>query len=90
MAAKGYPKKYKGGAKITGIAKLNNKKDIMVFHSGTKKEKQGTVTDGGRVLSVAALGKDLMTAKKKTYQAIKHIKWKDMYYRRDIGLIENE
>ena len=85
MAAKGYPKKYKGGAKITGIAKLNNKKDIMVFHSGTKKEKQGTVTDGGRVLSVAALGKDLMTAKKKTYQAIKNIKWKDMYYRRDIG-----
>jgi len=85
MAAKGYPKKYKGGAKITGIAKLNNKKDIMVFHSGTKKEKQGTVTNGGRVLSVAALGKDLMTAKKKTYQAIKNIKWKDMYYRRDIG-----
>ncbi len=85
MAAKGYPKKYKGGAKITGIAKLNNKKDIMVFHSGTKKEKLGTVTNGGRVLSVAALGKDLMTAKKKTYQAIKNIKWKDMYYRRDIG-----
>ena len=85
MAAKGYPKKYKGGAKITGIAKLNNKKDIMVFHSGTKKEKQGSVTNGGRVLSVAALGKDLMTAKKKTYQAIKNIKWKDMYYRRDIG-----
>ena len=85
MAAKGYPKKYKGGAKITGIAKLNNKKDIMVFHSGTKKEKQDTVTNGGRVLSVAALGKDLMTAKKKTYQAIKNIKWKDMYYRRDIG-----
>ena len=85
MAAKGYPKKYREGAKITGIAKLNNKKDIMVFHSGTKKEKQGTVTDGGRVLSVAALGKDLMTAKKKTYQAIKNIKWKDMYYRRDIG-----
>ena len=85
MAAKGYPKKYREGAKITGIAKLNNKKDIMVFHSGTKKEKQGTVTNGGRVLSVAALGKDLMTAKKKTYQAIKNIKWKDMYYRRDIG-----
>ena len=62
MAAKGYPKKYKGGAKITGIAKLNNKKDIMVFHSGTKKEKQDTVTKGGRVHSVAALGKDLMTA----------------------------
>ncbi len=85
MAAKGYPKKYREGAKITGIAKLNNKKDIMVFHSGTKKEKQDTVTNGGRVLSVAALGKDLMTAKKKTYQAIKNIKWKDMYYRRDIG-----
>ena len=67
MAAKGYPKKYREGAKITGIAKLNNKKDIMVFHSGTKKEKQDTVTNGGRVLSVAALGKDLMTAKKKTY-----------------------
>ncbi|PPR39888.1 MAG: Phosphoribosylamine--glycine ligase, partial [Alphaproteobacteria bacterium MarineAlpha7_Bin1] len=61
MAAKGYPKKYREGAKITGIAKLNNKKDIMVFHSGTKKEKQDTVTNGGRVLSVAALGKDLMT-----------------------------
>ena len=85
MAAKGYPKKYREGAKITGIEKLNNKKDIMVFHSGTKKEKQDTVTNGGRVLSVAALGKDLMTAKKKTYQAIKNIKWKDMYYRRDIG-----
>jgi len=85
MAAKGYPKKHRKGSKITGITKLNDKKDTMVFHAGTKKEKKDIVTNGGRVLSVAALGKNLIEAKSKTYQAMQHIKWEDMYYRRDIG-----
>ena len=85
MAAKGYPKKYKEGEKIIGIAKLDNKEGVMVFHSGTKKKNKCFVTNGGRVLSVTALGKNIMQARTKTYKAMRYIKWKDMYYRRDIG-----
>ena len=52
-------RKYKTGFPITGLDKLD--KDILVFHAGTKiGDKPGQVlTNGGRVLTVVALGKTI-------------------------------
>jgi phosphoribosylamine--glycine ligase len=43
------------------------------------------VTAGGRVLTITALEKDILSAQKKVYQAIDSISWPDLFYRTDIG-----
>ena len=44
------------------------------------------MTSGGRVLGVTANGSDLDSAIKRAYEAIEHVHFKDMHYRRDIGI----
>jgi phosphoribosylamine--glycine ligase len=84
MASGGYPGSYKTGYPISGLEDVD--KDIMVFHAGTKTGNNGEVlTSGGRVLTVVAKGKDLEEARKKVYQNITRISFKDCYYRKDIA-----
>ena len=42
-------------------------------------------TNGGRVLCVTALGEDTTEAQLNAYNHVKQIKWKDCFYRNDIG-----
>lgn len=82
-ASGGYPEKYEKGKKITS-GDLDP--DILVFHAGTAvcPECGEIVTNGGRVLGVTALGKDLSEAKRKAYDNIKKISFDGMFYRSDI------
>ena len=57
----------------------------IVFHSGTKLVGEEYVTNGGRVLGVVGLGKDLRTALDRAYGRIEHIDFEGMQYRTDIG-----
>lgn len=82
LTSKGYPAKYKKGFKISGIDKLD--KDIILFHNGTKVEKDQTFTNGGRVLSVTTLDNDINDTRKKIYENIGKIKFNGVYYRKDI------
>jgi phosphoribosylamine--glycine ligase len=87
MASKGYPGKYEKGKWITG---LNSPIDhgTMIFHSGTKRDEQNrVVTNGGRVLSVCALGSDTKEAAVKAYSAVEKISWgnNEQHFRTDIG-----
>jgi phosphoribosylamine--glycine ligase len=43
------------------------------------------VTDGGRVLTVSALGKDMAQARQRVYANVRRIKFKDAQYRSDIA-----
>ncbi len=87
LASQGYPGKYKKGFNIEGLEFLKNLKDVTIFHAGTKFDDKGKiVTNGGRVLGVTALGKDLKEARQKAYGAIEFIKFEGMHYRKDIGL----
>ena len=83
----GYPGKYPTGLPITGIEKADALPDVKVFHSGTKFAEDGkqVLTDGGRVLSVTALGKTIAEAQHRAYEAMKLIHFEGMHYRRDIG-----
>ena len=83
--SKGYPGQYQSGMEITGVSEADSMRDVKVFHSGTAQRGDTLVTDGGRVLSVTALGDTTAEAQKRAYQAIAKIRFEGMHYRRDIG-----
>ena len=60
--------------------------DVVVFHSGTRREGADWLTDGGRVLGVTALGADIAAARARAYEAVGKISFEGMHFRRDIGL----
>ncbi|HUU55976.1 MAG TPA: phosphoribosylamine--glycine ligase [bacterium] len=84
-ASKGYPGKYEKGCVIKGLDKVAAWDDVIVFHAGTAKEEDKTVTAGGRVLAVTALGISVANAVKRAYDAMGRIHFSGMQYRRDIG-----
>jgi phosphoribosylamine--glycine ligase len=87
MASGGYPGSFKKGLPISGLNDVD--KDIMVFHAGTRLDSSGNVvTDGGRVLTVAALGMTIAEAREKVYNNISRIHFEGCHYRRDIALFE--
>jgi phosphoribosylamine--glycine ligase len=88
MASAGYPGSYKTGFPISGLDSLD--KDIMVFHAGTKLDSASgkVLTNGGRVLTVVAMGKTLDEAREKVYANIPWIQFEGCHYRRDIALIK--
>jgi len=59
---------------------------ILVFHSGTIEDGQKIVTNGGRVLGIVGIGKNTQEAREKVYTNIDDIKFKESFYRRDIGI----
>lgn len=85
LTSKGYPVEYEKGKEITGTEELD--KDIILFHNGTKMEDGKLLTNGGRVLSVTALGDTLKEAREKVYKNIDKIKFDGLCYRKDIGII---
>jgi len=87
MASAGYPGNYKTGFSITGLDKLD--KETLVFHAGTKRSENSQVyTDGGRVLTVTASGKNMAEARAKVYQNLPRIHFDGCHYRKDIAARE--
>src|SRR5436853_6947924 len=85
LASGGYPGKYRSGLPITGIEDANRLEGVQVFHAGTEMKDGQLVTAGGRVLSVAAYARSLPDALARAYEAINHISFEGMHYRRDIA-----
>ncbi|MBQ7242301.1 MAG: phosphoribosylamine--glycine ligase [Firmicutes bacterium] len=85
LASGGYPEDYKKGYEITGLEKLAGRDDIVVFHAGTAEKDGKIVTNGGRVLGVTGIGKDMTEAIEKAYEGVKLIDFKDKHFRTDIG-----
>jgi phosphoribosylamine--glycine ligase len=85
LASEGYPGKYRSGLPITGIESANRLEGVQVFHAGTALKDEQLVTAGGRVLSVAAYAVSLQDALARAYEAINHISFEGMHYRRDIA-----
>jgi phosphoribosylamine--glycine ligase len=85
LASDGYPVSYKKGFEISGLDSFKDKEGYYVFHSGTKFADGKVVTNGGRVLGVTALGKDLKEARANAYEATELISFDNKYMRHDIG-----
>ena len=87
LASGGYPGPYAKGLPIEGLEQVSHLSDVAVFHAGTDLSDTGQiVTDGGRVLTVTALGADFAQARARAYAAVKNISFEHMHYRTDIGL----
>jgi phosphoribosylamine--glycine ligase len=82
LVSGGYPETYQKGKEIKG---LDNVKDSILFHAGANYDNGKIVTSGGRVMAVTSLGADFKSALNTSYKSIKHIKFKGMNYRKDIG-----
>lgn len=85
MASGGYPGSYENGKIIKGLSKITEIEGVEVFHAGTARKNGRTVTNGGRVLGITAVGKTLREAISKSYSAVDQINWTNCYFRRDIG-----
>ena len=85
MASDGYPGKYEVGRPIRGLQEAADVEDVKVFHAGTATIDDNIVTNGGRVLSVTALGNTISSAKLQAYRAIKCIRWEGAWCRKDIS-----
>ncbi|HEX7906115.1 MAG TPA: phosphoribosylamine--glycine ligase [Chitinophagaceae bacterium] len=80
----GYPLGFEKGFEITGLD-LDYGKQSHVFQAGTKEDKGKIVTNGGRVLCVTSLDKDLAEAVNISLDVLANIHYEGIYYRSDIG-----
>jgi phosphoribosylamine--glycine ligase len=87
MAAHGYPLHPRKGDVIHGLPATGNgaAEDAMVFHAGTSRQGNDTVTSGGRVLCVTALGTTVKAAQQRAYEVLQGIEFDGAQFRKDIG-----
>lgn len=81
----GYPGDYTTGLPITGLDAANSLADTTVFHAGTLLSNGQTLTNGGRVLAVTSLAKDIPSAVLLSKNLLQQIHYPGIYYRHDIG-----
>jgi phosphoribosylamine--glycine ligase / phosphoribosylformylglycinamidine cyclo-ligase len=84
LASGGYPGEYAKGKVIHGLDDAADFADT-IFHAGTRREEDRTVTSGGRVLAVTAMAPTLEEARRRAYAAVGHIRFEQMHYRTDIA-----
>lgn len=83
IASKGYPEAYEKGTVIKGLDRME---DVSIFHAGTSLNQDGEfVTDGGRVLLIAAKSSNLQEAQDKVYAELEKLDSDGVFYRKDIG-----
>ena len=85
LASGGYPRAYQSGQPIRGIEEAERDPGVVVFHAGTRRQGDGFVTAGGRVLGVTARGASVAEAQRRAYAACDRIHFPGMQLRRDIA-----
>lgn len=86
VASRGYPGDYRKGAEIKGLDALRDRDGLLLFHAGTRRDREGRVlAEGGRVLTVTGLGPTLAAARERAYAAVARIDWPEGFCRNDIG-----
>jgi phosphoribosylamine--glycine ligase len=81
IASANYPASSPTGLPIAGLEAV----DGLAFHAGTRRESDGYVTAGGRVLGVTALAPDLAAARERAYADVDRIRFDGARCRRDIA-----
>ena len=81
----GYPGDYEKGKAIRGLLDVPALEDSHIFHSGTQKEGDEIVTNGGRVLAVTSFGENITEAVEQSNYMLEQMYFEEMYYRTDIG-----
>ena len=82
LVAGGYPGSYEKGKVISGLDQI---KDSLVFHAGTKLKDGEVCSDGGRVLAVSSYGQSMNEALSNSYRNAQLLSFEGMYFRKDLG-----
>jgi phosphoribosylamine---glycine ligase len=85
LAAANYPDTPRKGDVIHGLDQAGQLPGVRVYHAGTARAGDSTVTSGGRVLGVTARAGSLRRAHELAYQAAGLIEFEGVQYRRDIA-----
>ena len=86
LAARGYPGEPQKGSEIANLDEAAGLDPaVTIFHAGTRRDGARLLADGGRVLDVVALGRDVAEARRRAYATIDRIRWPEGFCRRDIG-----
>lgn len=83
LAAHGYPDAPRRGDAVRGLPAPQE--DCRVFHAGTALNGEDVVVNGGRVLTVTALGGNVRAAQRRAYATAEQVRFEGVQYRRDIG-----
>ncbi len=83
LVSGGYPGDYEKGKTISGLDKVTS--DSIIFHAGTKSDKDNVYTNGGRVIAVSSYGDTKNEALEKSFANAELIRFDGKYYRKDIG-----
>jgi phosphoribosylamine---glycine ligase len=84
-ASGGYPGTFEAGKKIAGLEQADRMDGVKIFHAGTSTNDGVFFTSGGRVLGVTAHAPELSVAVQRAYDALSHVGFEGMYYRKDIA-----
>ena len=86
LASQGYPGDFIKGSELPSLSEYDQEENISIFHSGTSDNNQKKIiSNGGRVLSVTAIGQNVKECRDKAYKIIEDINWENGFYRKDIG-----
>ncbi|MFJ8667780.1 phosphoribosylamine--glycine ligase [Streptomyces sp. NPDC093600] len=89
IASRNYPGTPRTGDAIEGLDEVaaQDAPHAYVLHAGTKRDGDAIVSDGGRVLSVTATGKDLAEARRRAYTAVGRVRLDGSQHRTDIARV---
>jgi phosphoribosylamine--glycine ligase len=90
LCAKGYPSKYIKNSEIKNLSNILTDENNQIFHAGTYESNNKIYSNGGRVLNVTSLSKNLVEARKKSLDTLVKINWPEGFYRKDIGWRESK
>ena len=82
LVSGGYPGSYQKGKEIT---MLEEAKDCILFHAGTRKEGDKILTNGGRVIAVSSYGENFKEALETSNKNARVIQFEKKHFRKDIG-----
>ncbi len=84
LVSGGYPGDFEKRKRISMDLPAND--PSILFHAGTIQDDHDHVmTNGGRVMAITNYGTDIQDALAKSYNALQHISFDGMYFRKDIG-----
>jgi phosphoribosylamine---glycine ligase len=85
IASEGYPGKPITGKRIEGLQEAGKKEGVAIFHSGTSRDGSIYYSNGGRILGIGAVSKNVEFACDLAYDAASRIHIDGSHFRRDIG-----
>ena len=85
LCSKGYPDVFEKNVLIKDLHDIKLNKDEYCYHAGTKISKQNIYAIGGRVLNFVCLSDDFNKSRKKIFEIINSLNWKNGFFRKDIG-----